>query len=111
VLGNETFRAWRAHESTIAWDRIVSGAGEPAAAAGALASDGSVGSGSSPAAAKAASRGEARTDAGAIRLALADFKEALRLKKDNMAALAGRGRASGNTDAALADGSGAAGLN
>lgn len=40
-----------------------------------------------------ASRGEARTDAGAIRLALDDFNESIRIKKDNMAAFAGRGRA------------------
>ena len=38
-------------------------------------------------------RGEARTDAGEARLAIADFTESIRLKKDNMFAFAGRGRA------------------
>jgi len=38
-------------------------------------------------------RGEARTDSGEVRLAIADFTESIRLRKDNMLAFAGRGRA------------------
>ena len=40
-----------------------------------------------------ASRGQARTDAGAIRLAVDDYNESIRIKKDNVAAFAGRARA------------------
>ncbi len=39
------------------------------------------------------SRGNARTDAGAVQSAMADFTAALRLQKDNSSAFAGRGRA------------------
>jgi tetratricopeptide (TPR) repeat protein len=39
------------------------------------------------------SRGNAHADAGAIRSALADFSESIRIKRDNMPAFAGRGRA------------------
>ena len=38
-------------------------------------------------------RGKARTDAGAYQQAIADFEQALRLRKDNAAAYLGRGRA------------------
>jgi tetratricopeptide (TPR) repeat protein len=38
-------------------------------------------------------RGEARTEAGAIAQAIADFAESIRLRMDNMPAFAGRGRA------------------
>lgn len=38
-------------------------------------------------------RGEARTDSGDVRLAIADFTESIKLNSDNMFAYAGRGRA------------------
>ena len=51
-------------------------------------------------------RGNAHTDAGAVRPALADFAESIRLKMDNVSAFAGRGRAKlkmGNLPGAIAD--------
>lgn len=53
-----------------------------------------------------ASRGSARTDAGAIQAALADFTESVRIKKDNMAAFVGRAQAkliAGNLTGSIAD--------
>ena len=52
------------------------------------------------------SRGNARTDAGAIRLALTDFTESIRIKNDNVWAFAGRGRTklvAGNRIGAIED--------
>jgi tetratricopeptide (TPR) repeat protein len=52
------------------------------------------------------SRGKARTDAGALRSAMADFTAAIRLKKTNGFAFAGRGRAKsiwGNLSGAIDD--------
>jgi tetratricopeptide (TPR) repeat protein len=51
-------------------------------------------------------RGEARTNAGENRSAIADFTESIRLKKDDMSAFAGRGRANfadGNLAGSIAD--------
>lgn len=51
-------------------------------------------------------RGEAHTDAGDVRSAIADFTESIRLKKDNMSAFADRGRANfsdGNLAGSIAD--------
>jgi tetratricopeptide (TPR) repeat protein len=51
-------------------------------------------------------RGNAHTNAGAVRPALADFAESIRLKMDNVSAFAGRGRAKlkmGNLPGAIAD--------
>jgi tetratricopeptide (TPR) repeat protein len=51
-------------------------------------------------------RGEARTNAGAVQPAIADFSESIRIKKDNTDAFAGRGRAkftAGNRAGAIAD--------
>jgi len=51
-------------------------------------------------------RGEARTNAGENRTAVADFTESIRLKKDDMSAFAGRGRANfanGNLAGSIAD--------
>jgi tetratricopeptide (TPR) repeat protein len=51
-------------------------------------------------------RGEARTNAGENRAAVADFTESIRLKKDDMSAFAGRGRANfadGNLAGSIAD--------
>ena len=51
-------------------------------------------------------RGNAHTDAGAVRPALADFAESIRLKMDNVSAFAGRGRAKlkmGNLPGSIAD--------
>ncbi len=62
--------------------------------------------GSSEKARAYASRGKARVDAGAIRSALADFTESLRIEKENVPALAGRGWANfmaGNRIGSLED--------